>query len=63
MLVLPAGDELISYSLIKDGEFLDCIGLVKRSKVEAGDFYGIWEIPPSSHGKFLVHADWTVAVV
>ena len=61
-LPLPAGDYLISYSLIKDGEFLDCISQAKRLKVEAGDFYGTGEIPPSSHGKFLVHADWSVAV-
>jgi lipopolysaccharide transport system ATP-binding protein len=60
-LPLPAGDYSISYSLIKDGEFLDCISQAKKLKVEAGDFYGTGEIPPSSHGKFLVHADWSVA--
>ena len=61
-LPLPAGDYSISYSLIKDGEYLDCISQAKKLKVEAGDFYGTGEIPPSSHGKFLVHADWSVAV-
>jgi lipopolysaccharide transport system ATP-binding protein len=60
-LPLPAGDYSISYSLIKDGEYLDCISQAKKLKVEAGDFYGTGEIPPSSHGKFLVHADWSVA--
>jgi lipopolysaccharide transport system ATP-binding protein len=60
-LPLPAGDYSISYSLIKDGEYLDCISQAKKLKVEAGDFYGTGEIPPSSHGKFLIHADWSVA--
>ena len=62
-LPLPAGDYSISYSLIEDGEYLDCISQAKKLKVEAGDFYGTGEIPPSSHGKFLVHADWSVAAV
>jgi lipopolysaccharide transport system ATP-binding protein len=59
-LPLPAGNYSISYSLIKDGEYLDCISQAKKLKVEAGDFYGTGEIPPSSHGKFLVNADWSI---
>jgi lipopolysaccharide transport system ATP-binding protein len=62
-LPLPAGDYSISYSLIKDGEYLDSISQAKKLKVESGDFYGTGEIPPSSHGKFLVQADWTFSGV
>jgi lipopolysaccharide transport system ATP-binding protein len=59
-LPLPAGNYSISYSLIKDGEYLDCISQARNLKVEAGDFFGTGEIPPPSHGKFLVHADWSI---
>jgi lipopolysaccharide transport system ATP-binding protein len=62
-LPLPAGDYSITYSLMKDDQYLDYMCQAKRLRVEAGDFFGTGEIPPSSHGKILVHADWSVASV
>jgi lipopolysaccharide transport system ATP-binding protein len=58
-LPLPAGEYAISYSLIKDGQYLDAISAAKRLRVEAGDFFGTGEIPPSSHGKVLVQSEWS----
>jgi lipopolysaccharide transport system ATP-binding protein len=57
-LPLPKGSYSISFSLIKDGNCLDAIQYAKTLSIEAGDFFGTGEIPPSTHGKLLVDSQW-----
>ena len=57
-LPLVAGKYSITYNLIGDEGYLDGIEDAIELIVESGDFEGYTEIPPSSHGKYLIKADW-----
>lgn len=51
----------ISYSIIKDGVWLDSLENVRDFSVVEGDFYGSGEVPPISHGICLVEASWSLS--
>jgi lipopolysaccharide transport system ATP-binding protein len=50
----------ISYSLQNDGTNLDSISNIKTLEVVEGDYYGSGEVPPTTHGIFLLNGNWTV---
>lgn len=57
-LPLPPATYQITYSLIRDGSYLDGIMNAVELSVVDGDFYGSGEVPPISHGVCLVDAQW-----
>jgi lipopolysaccharide transport system ATP-binding protein len=57
-LPLPSSNYQLSYSLIKDGMYLDRLNHVIQLAVIDGDFYGSGEVPPVGHGVCLVDAKW-----
>ncbi|MBR8827042.1 MAG: ABC transporter ATP-binding protein [Gomphosphaeria aponina SAG 52.96 = DSM 107014] len=57
-LPLAPSNYLISYSLMKNGSYLDALNNVLELSVTAGDFYKSGEVPPISHGVCLVDAQW-----
>lgn len=59
-LPLPAANYQVTYSLIQDSSYLDCIRNVVELSVIDGDFYGSGEVPPISHGVCLVDAKWRI---
>lgn len=59
-LPLPASNYQISYSLIKDGTYLDALNNVFELSVTDGDFYQSGQVPPVTHGVCLVDAQWRI---
>ncbi|WP_299402678.1 ABC transporter ATP-binding protein [Acaryochloris sp. IP29b_bin.148] len=59
-LPLPEHTYEISYSLLKDGQYLDAINNAIQLNVVGGGFYDSGEIPPISHGLCLVDAKWSL---
>lgn len=59
-LPLPPHSYIISYSLLKDGQYLDAISNAIHLNVIDGEFYGSGEVPPISHGVCLVDAKWSL---
>jgi lipopolysaccharide transport system ATP-binding protein len=57
-LPLPPGKYRITYSLIRDDEYLDAMDDAYELVVTDGDFFGSGEVPPASHGCCLVDASW-----
>jgi lipopolysaccharide transport system ATP-binding protein len=57
-LPLPASTYHLTYSLMRNGEYLDVLDDAGELNVIAGDFYGSGEVPPATHGCCLVDADW-----
>ena len=60
-LPLPPSHYQISYSIIKDGVWLDGLENAKNLSVIEGDFYDSGEVPPVSHGICLVEASWSLS--
>jgi len=59
-LPLPPSAYRITYSLMRDGEYLDAIEDAYELTVTDGDFFGSGEVPPATHGCCLVDARWRV---
>lgn len=57
-LPLPPAAYRITYSLIRDGEYLDAMEDAYELTVTDGDFFGSGEVPPATHGCCLVDAQW-----
>jgi lipopolysaccharide transport system ATP-binding protein len=57
-LPLPPSAYRITYSLIRDGEYLDAMDAAYELTVTDGDFFGSGEVPPATHGCCLVDARW-----
>ena len=57
-LPLPPAAYRITYSLIRDGEYLDAMDDAYELTVTDGDFFGSGEVPPATHGCCLVDARW-----
>ena len=57
-LPLPPSSYQISYSIIRDNEYLDSLSNAVTLSVLDGNFYGSGEVPPISHGVCLVDASW-----
>lgn len=57
-LPLPPATYRITYSLIRDGEYLDAMEGAYELTVTDGDFFGSGEVPPATHGCCLVDARW-----
>lgn len=48
----------ISFTLINNGIFCDGVSNAIQIEVIDGDYYGVGEVPPSSHGVLLLNGDW-----
>lgn len=59
-LPLPPAAYQITYSIIRDGEYLDAMEDAYELTVTDGDFFGSGEVPPATHGCSLVDANWRV---
>jgi lipopolysaccharide transport system ATP-binding protein len=59
-LPLPPAAYRITYSLMRDGEYLDAMDDAFELNVTDGDFFGSGEVPPATHGSCLVDAQWRV---
>ncbi|MGB8509701.1 MAG: ABC transporter ATP-binding protein, partial [Pyrinomonadaceae bacterium] len=59
-LPLPPAAYKITYSLMRDGEYLDAMEDAYELTVTDGDFFGSGEVPPATHGCCLVDARWHV---
>lgn len=59
-LPLPPAAYRITYSLMRDGEYLDAMEDAYELTVTDGDFFGSGEVPPATHGCCLVDAQWRV---
>jgi lipopolysaccharide transport system ATP-binding protein len=57
---LPSSTYLVTYSLIRDNDYLDGINNAFEINVVDGDFFGGGEVPPISHGVCLVEGSWRV---
>ncbi|MBD2230078.1 ABC transporter ATP-binding protein [Phormidium tenue] len=57
-LPLPPSSYNLTYSLIRDGAYLDSLSDALELSVVDGDFYGSGEVPPISTGVCLVNAKW-----
>jgi lipopolysaccharide transport system ATP-binding protein len=57
-LPLPPATYRITYSLMRDGEYLDAMEGAYELIVTDGDFFGSGEVPPATHGCCLVDASW-----
>ena len=57
-LPLPPAAYRITYSLMRDGEYLDAMEDAYELTVTDGDFFGSGEVPPATHGCCLVDASW-----
>lgn len=57
-LPLPPAAYHITYSLMRDGDYLDAMEDAYELTVTDGDFFGSGEVPPASHGCCLVDARW-----
>jgi lipopolysaccharide transport system ATP-binding protein len=57
-LPLPPATYRITYTLIRDGEYLDAMEGAYELTVTDGDFFGSGEVPPATHGCCLVDARW-----
>ena len=57
---LPASNYFISYSIMKDGKYIDKITSAISINVINGNFYKSSETPPSTHGVCLVDANWSI---
>jgi lipopolysaccharide transport system ATP-binding protein len=57
-LPLPPSAYRITYSLMRDGEYLDAMEDAYELTVTDGDFFGSGEVPPATHGCCLVDASW-----
>ncbi|MEA2176362.1 MAG: lipopolysaccharide transport system ATP-binding protein [Blastocatellia bacterium] len=57
-LPLPASTYHLTYSLMRNEEYLDTLDNAFELNVVAGDFYGSGEVPPATHGCCLVDAEW-----
>jgi len=57
-LPLPAANYQVTYSLLRDGVYLDAIDNAIELSVVDGDFYGSGEVPPSTAGICLVNGEW-----
>jgi len=58
-LPLPPAAYRITYSLMRDDEYLDAMEDAYELTVTDGDFFGSGEVPPASHGCCLVDAHWS----
>lgn len=59
-LPLPPAAYRITYSVIRDGEYIDAMENACELSVVEGDFFGSGEVPPATHGLCLVDAQWRV---
>ena len=62
-LPLPANTYHMTYSLIEDngrGKYIDCIEDAAEFVVVEGDYFGVGEVPPASHGSCLVRGEWRI---
>jgi lipopolysaccharide transport system ATP-binding protein len=59
-LPLPPTSYKITYSLIRDGQYLDGLQDAFDFLVIAGNFYGSGEVTPSSHSTCLVDGTWNL---
>ncbi|MGG6239023.1 ABC transporter ATP-binding protein [Nodosilinea sp. AN01ver1] len=59
-LPLPSADYQLTYSLLKDGTYLDALNNAISLSVVDGDFYGSGEVPPISAGVCLVDGKWHI---
>jgi lipopolysaccharide transport system ATP-binding protein len=57
-LPLPPSTYYLTYSIIKDNSYLDGLNNAIQLTVIEGDFYGSGELPPATHGNFLLDASW-----
>jgi lipopolysaccharide transport system ATP-binding protein len=59
-LPLVEGTYAINYSIMHGNNYYDFMENAFRFKVVAGHVYNYVELPPSSHGSFLINAKWHV---
>jgi lipopolysaccharide transport system ATP-binding protein len=59
-LPLPPATYRVTFSLMRDGRYLDAIDNACELNVTGGDFFGSGEVPPATHGCCLVDARWTI---
>lgn len=59
-LPLPPANYQLTYSLLRDGVYLDGINNATDISVVHGDFHGSGEVPSISHGICLVEGKWRV---
>lgn len=57
-LPLPPSAYRITYSVMRDGEYIDAMEDAYELTVTDGDFFGSGEVPPATHGCCLVDAAW-----
>jgi lipopolysaccharide transport system ATP-binding protein len=57
-LPLPPSTYRVTFSLMRDGEYLDAMDDAAELNVTDGDFFGSGEVPPATHGSCLVDAEW-----
>jgi lipopolysaccharide transport system ATP-binding protein len=57
-LPLPSSNYYCTYSILKNGAYLDALENAFQLSVIDGDFYSSGEIPPASHGVCLIDAQW-----
>ncbi|HEY6802740.1 MAG TPA: ABC transporter ATP-binding protein [Pyrinomonadaceae bacterium] len=57
-LPLPPAAYRITYSIMRDGQYLDAMENAFELTVTDGDFFGSGEVPPATHGSCLVDAQW-----
>jgi lipopolysaccharide transport system ATP-binding protein len=59
-LPLPPATYRVTFSLMRDGQYLDAMDNACELNVTGGDFFGSGEVPPATHGCCLVDARWRV---
>jgi lipopolysaccharide transport system ATP-binding protein len=57
-LPLPPSTYRVTFSLMRDGEYIDAMDDAAELDVTGGDFFGSGEVPPATHGSCLVDAEW-----
>jgi lipopolysaccharide transport system ATP-binding protein len=57
-LPLAPSNYRVTFSLMRDGEYLDAMDDAAELDVTGGDFFGSGEVPPATHGSCLVEAEW-----
>ncbi len=57
-LPIPSSNYYCTYSILRDGTYLDTLENAFQLSVVDGNFYGSGEVPPVSHGVCFVNAHW-----
>ncbi|MFN2480549.1 MAG: ABC transporter ATP-binding protein [Pyrinomonadaceae bacterium] len=57
-LPLPPSTYRVTFSLMRNGEYIDAMDDAAELNVTGSDFFGSGEVPPATHGSCLVDAEW-----